>query len=57
MGEIGQITGSFFFDWHGSRKATTREILYYLNRWPCVCARCLICNVILDLELGYGEEE
>lgn len=57
MSEIGQITGSFFYDWHGSRQATTEEIQYYLQKWPCVCARCLICTVILEFENELGEEE
>lgn len=57
MSEIGQITGSFFYDWHGSRQATTEEIQYYLQKWPCVCARCLVCTVILEFENELGEEE
>lgn len=41
--------------WHSAREATVREQRWFLREWPCVCARCFICQLILFT--NWEEEE
>ena len=34
--------------WDSSRRATDREQMLFLRDWPCVCAECKICKLILN---------
>ena len=56
MGETLEITGSFLLDWDGNREATLLEQQRFLQKWPCVCAKCHICKLILTT-LWEDEEE
>lgn len=53
MAQTLEMSGTFFHDWDGSRKATWKEQHRFLLKWPCVCAECHICKLILCM----GEEE
>ena len=53
MSETLEMSGTFFQNWDGSREATYQEQYRYLLKWPCVCAKCQICRLILSM----GEEE
>ena len=35
-------------EWTSSRQATDREQMLFLRDWPCVCAECKICKLILN---------
>ena len=41
-------------EWTSTRKATEQEQRMFLRDWPCVCADCKICLLILNWE---DEEE
>tara|TARA_Y100000004_G_C8593627_1_gene277562 strand:- start:295 stop:465 length:171 start_codon:yes stop_codon:yes gene_type:complete len=55
MSETLEVSGTFFQNWDGSREATLEEQHRFLLKWPCVCAKCYICKLILFT--GFGEEE
>ena len=44
-------------EWTSSRQATDREQMLFLRDWPCVCAECKICKLILNWADLLEEEE